>query len=221
MGFRSGLFPGHSSTEILFFLRKSVVTLDRWQGAPSCMKIVHLWMSICSFSFSFSNFTYLGPFIVVLGGIKYRPEGPKHDMAPQITWLGGCFIVAAVYFSSNRLPTGRLTCLLRGINCCMVDSSESNTFFHCARVQWRSSQVSGVASGLTCAQIHRWDVSKQYLLSVKQPEFSCMSSLASASWCASLRERSFQWMTTPFTVTKSAISIEFDDGVVHGCLGIT
>jgi len=39
-GFLSGLFPGHSDTEILVFFRKSVSTFDRWQGAPSCEKIV-------------------------------------------------------------------------------------------------------------------------------------------------------------------------------------
>ena len=81
IGLRYGLFPGHSSTYILFFFRNSVATFDQWQGAPSCMKIVQPWtcMCMCTFSFSSSNFTYLGPFIVVLCGMKYTPAALRHD----------------------------------------------------------------------------------------------------------------------------------------------
>ena len=98
IGLRSGLFPGHSSREILFFFMTSVATFDSCHGTPSCMKIVQQWMCMCSFSFSLSNSTYLGPFIVVLGGMKYRPAVPWHKMAPQIIWLDRCLIVATTYF---------------------------------------------------------------------------------------------------------------------------
>ena len=86
IGLRYGLIPGHSSTEILFFYRNSMATIDWRRGAPSCMNIVQPRTCRCSFSFSLSNPTYLGPSMGVLGGMKYRPAAPRHDMAPQIIW---------------------------------------------------------------------------------------------------------------------------------------
>ena len=80
-----------------------------------------------SFSFSLSKSTFLGPFIVVLGGLKYR------FAASQIVWV----IVATTYFFSERLPNGRLMCMWRYTNCGTVHSLEHNTFFHLARDQWR------------------------------------------------------------------------------------
>ena len=60
-----------------------MATFDRLQGTPSCMKIVQLWTCTFSFSFSLSSSTYLGPFMVVLGGTSYRPAAPRLYMAPR------------------------------------------------------------------------------------------------------------------------------------------
>ena len=102
--FSIGLWPvlvvGHSSRKILFFFRDSVATFDRWNGAPSCMNIVQPW----TFNFSLSNSTYLDPFILVLGGMKYRPAAPRHDMAPQIIWLVECFIATQHISCLNAYP---------------------------------------------------------------------------------------------------------------------
>jgi len=43
------------------------------------MKIVQLWTCVYNFSFSFS----LGPLLVVLGGLKYRPAALQHDTISQ------------------------------------------------------------------------------------------------------------------------------------------
>ena len=86
------------------------------------------------FQLLFEQF-HLGPFLVGLGRMKYRPAAPWHDMAPQIIWLCRCFIVATTHFLSKHSPNGRLMCMWRGTNCCMVHSSEYNTFFLLARVQ--------------------------------------------------------------------------------------
>ena len=94
IGLRYGVFTGHSSADISFFFRNSVATYDRCKGAPSCMTMVERLAYTSSFYFSMSKNTYLGPFIVVLGGRKYRPLAPRHDMAPQIVWFGECFIMA-------------------------------------------------------------------------------------------------------------------------------
>ena len=124
-----------------------------------------------SFSFSLSNSTCLCPFIVVLGGIKYRSAAPRHDMTPQIIWLGGSFIVVATYFLSKRLPNDRVMCMWQGTNCCMVHSSE-NTFFHSATVRWDVSPNS-LLRGLET-------VLKRIVVPFKRKiaRFSCKSSLA-------------------------------------------
>ena len=147
-GLRYGVFSGHSRTE-------SVTTFHWWEGVPSSNKIVQPWTCICSFRFSLSNSTYLGPFIVVLGKMKYRPAAPCHDMAPQIIWLSGCFNVA----TTNFWPNGFL--MWQDTNCCMIHSTENNTFFHSASVQWRWCLVSGVTFVPACGtwvHILCWDV---------------------------------------------------------------
>ena len=78
--------------------------------------------------------------LVVLGGMKHRPAAPWHDMTPQIIWLGGCFIVATTYRLSKHSPNGRLMCMWWGTDCCVV-RSESNTFFHSAKIQWQCRLV--------------------------------------------------------------------------------
>ena len=80
------------------------------------MIIVQPWTCTCRFSFSSRISTHLGPFMVVLGGMNYRPAAPCHDMVHLIIWLGGCFIVGTTYFLSKRLPNGRVMCMWRGIH---------------------------------------------------------------------------------------------------------
>ena len=51
------------------------------------MKIVQLWMCMCSFSFSLGSSIYMGSFKVLLTTVKYRAAAPWHDMAAQIIWI--------------------------------------------------------------------------------------------------------------------------------------
>ena len=101
-------------------------------GAPSCIKILHLWMAICSSNLFFSKFMYFWPFMVVPGGRKNSPAVPFTDIPSQIMTLGGCFMLCVVYRSSNRFP----------VNCCTVDSSEKTPVatveLSILRVSWRS-----------------------------------------------------------------------------------
>ena len=78
--------------------------------------------------FSMSDFTYFGPLIVVLGGMKYRPAAPRHDKANQIIWLSRRAIVGTAYCLSKRLPNDRLMCMWRVTNWCMAHSSEKQHF---------------------------------------------------------------------------------------------
>ena len=115
---------------------------------------------------------------VILGGVKYRPATPRLDMAPQIVWLVECFIADTTYFLFKRLPNGRLMCMWRGTNCCMVHSSEINTFFHSARVEWRWRLAKPFSfffiSGVRCG-FHDglWDFSPSSLLAQNSAEMYC------------------------------------------------
>ena len=135
MGFKSGLFPGQSIVFIIFFFKNLLTILDMWHGAPSCINVVHLWTTMCNCSFSCNISRYLAPFMVVPFGRKKSPVVQFDDIAPHIITLGGCFIVATVYRSSKRVPTGLRTCCLRVPNCWIVDSSEKRTFPHCFSLQ--------------------------------------------------------------------------------------
>ena len=128
MGFKSGLFPGQSIVLIFFVFKNLLTILDLWHGAPSCINVVHLWTTMCNCSFSCNISRYLAPFMVVPFGRKKSPAVPFDDIAPHIITLCGCFIVATVYRSSKRVPTGLRTCCLRVPNCWIVDSSEKNNF---------------------------------------------------------------------------------------------
>ena len=143
--------PGPFQHRDLVFLRNSVATFDWQQGAPSCMKFMLPLICMYCFSFSLSNSTYLGPYIVVLSGMQYKPAVLWHDMAPQIVWLGRCFTVATTYFLPKQLPRSHVMCM------CMVHSSVNNTFFHSvnpvAMTCGKSSLfffITGVALMLTC-----------------------------------------------------------------------
>ena len=57
-----------------------------------------------------SSSTYVGPFMEVLGGMKYRPVAPRHDTTSQIIWLGRCITLAGTHYLSQRLPSGHLIC---------------------------------------------------------------------------------------------------------------
>ena len=56
-------------------------------------------------------------------------------IAPLIIWLGGCFNLDSVYFSSNPFHGGLLTWRARTTKCCTSDSSENKTLPHCTAVQ--------------------------------------------------------------------------------------
>ena len=138
----------------------------------------------------------------MLGGMKYRPVWPRHDEAPQIIWLGGCFIVAT-FFLSNRLPNGHLMCMWRGTNCCMVHSSENITFFHSARVHFQSLFLHHCCLvWLLCRPVrlqskHFVEMSRNsagtyyFIFKCKIARLFCMISLASALLSVSLR--GFPW----------------------------
>ena len=135
IGFKSGLLPGQSRTLTFFDFKNVVTILERWHGAPSCMKISQLWTVMWSLSFSSNSWRYLWPFMDTPFGRKNNPAVPFTDMPPHIMTLGGCFIVCTVNFSLNRCPEGLRMKSLRELNCCNVDSSENNTFSHCWTVQ--------------------------------------------------------------------------------------
>ena len=106
------------------------------------MKIVQLWTSTCSFSFSLSNSVYLDP----LGEMKYRPPASWHD-----------FIVATTYFLSKRLPNGRLMCMYKLLHdafvtkqCSSPHQESSGDDVWQSPVSFSSSLVSGVAFVPAC-----------------------------------------------------------------------
>ena len=55
---------------------------------------------------------------------------------PKIMTLGEYFILDIVYPSSNRFPVVQRTKRLRVVNCCTVDLSVNNTFYHCWTVHF-------------------------------------------------------------------------------------
>ena len=117
----------------LFLLQKLTI-LDLWHGAPSYINVVHLWTTMCNCSFSCNISRYLAPFMVVPFGRKKSPAVPFDDIAPHIITLGGCFIVATVYRSSET-GTDRSTNLLftcaELLNCWFIrEKNFSPTVFH-------------------------------------------------------------------------------------------
>ena len=61
--------PRPSRQREFVLLGEPAAILDRRQITPSCTKSVHLWISMCSFSFFCCTSTYLGPCIVVTGAL--------------------------------------------------------------------------------------------------------------------------------------------------------
>ena len=111
---------------------------------------------MCSFSFSLSNSTYLGPFIVVLDGVQYRPAAPQHDMTPRIIWLGTCFSVTTTYFLSKRLPNGHLvqTAPFSESPMTVTSGTIPSLFRHHWSQVWLSWRTVGLRSTL-CAETSR------------------------------------------------------------------
>ena len=78
------------------------------------------------------------------------------DIIFQIIWLGGCFTVGVVYFSSQRDTTGLQNRYLQTENCCKEDTSEKSTFFQMSTSQLaylltksrRFSFIASVKNGL-------------------------------------------------------------------------
>ena len=137
---------------------------------------------MCSFSFSLSNSTYLGPFIVVLGGMKYRPAAPRHDMAVHIIGLGGWFTAATTYLLSKRLPSGRLLPFSDSPMAMTSGKVQSLFLYHWCEV-WLSYRPVGLQFKLFSKQC--WNL-LLYLLSIKWHRFCCRSFLTSALLSVSL-----------------------------------
>ena len=79
--------PSKVATEFLKMMKNKISVLE-WPGIIwdlnpienlwTDMKIHRPWTGMSNFSLSVSNSTYLGPFIVVLCGMKYWPVAPWH-----------------------------------------------------------------------------------------------------------------------------------------------
>ena len=82
-GLRSGLFPGHSNTDNLFFFTNAVAPFDRWQWAPSCIQLEQPWTCMCRFILS--RCTYRGPLLVVLGATN--TDHQRHGTTRHPKWL--------------------------------------------------------------------------------------------------------------------------------------
>ena len=95
-------------------------------------------------------------------------------MVPHIIWPGGCFNAVTTYFFSKRSPNGRLMCMWRGTNCCMVHSSENNTFLNSARVHGQRRCGLFFSSLMSCGcRAGLWDFNPNSLL--RCPEFIAVS----------------------------------------------
>ena len=78
IGWRSGLLSGQSNV-LIFFLRKSLINFERWQGAPFYLNIMHSRIVVWISSLSSKILQYLMLFIVVPIGKKKRPDVPLLD----------------------------------------------------------------------------------------------------------------------------------------------
>ena len=86
IGFKSGLLPGQSRTLTFFDFKKVVTILERWHGAPSCMKISQLWTVMWSSSFSSNSWRYLWPFMATPFGRKNNPAVPFTLFVKSLPW---------------------------------------------------------------------------------------------------------------------------------------
>ena len=138
MWLRSGLFPGHSSTLMLFSLNQDWHFFAVWHGAPSCWKISG-WLAPKMSRADASNLdwmtslTYFSAFTIPFSTCRHPT--PSWDMHPHTIMLRGCFMVAVVHSgmqSSGRRQMNR-TLSLQKID--MRVSSLYKTRFHCSTVQ--------------------------------------------------------------------------------------
>ena len=125
IGFKSGLFPGHGKTSTFYFLRYEVTTFASWQGTPSCINILHSWMSMCNFNLAFDKSKYFSPFIAVTG-VKKKSLLPLLDMSPKSIWLRGCFMVSTSNFGSKRFPFCLRTWCFLTANCWILLVAEKH-----------------------------------------------------------------------------------------------
>jgi len=112
MGFRSGLFPGHSSTWMLFSLNHDMHFFAVWHGAPSCWN-VNGWSAPKMSRADASNLEcrtslmYFSAFTTPFSTCS-RPT-PSRDMHLHTIMLSGCFLVAVVHSGMQSSPGWRWT----------------------------------------------------------------------------------------------------------------
>ena len=147
---------------------------------------------MCSFSLSLSNPTYLGPFVVMLGGIKYRPAAPTLTQWPPTM--------------KTALPPPIVTPLRDdvGYRGCQVRLSCRPVRLQSQFLLRRLGTVLDLKRKL--ARTFLQELFGEALLSV---------SLSRLSWAWS----SVDDQTSP--VMKRAISMKSDHSIVHRCLGAT
>ena len=80
------------------------------------------------------------PFIVGLGGRKYRFAVPIADIASDTIKLRGCLTVGVVYFSSYLFPAGLHSLHFLTENCFIEDLSEKSTVLS-STYQWSGGHV--------------------------------------------------------------------------------
>ena len=99
MGLRSGLDPGHGPRTSIPWSAIHLETLAvRWQGAPSCWKIVHSWISMWGWRLSCSTDRYTLPLMVVFLGMNQIAPLPDDEKQAQTMVVGACFTVGTTYF---------------------------------------------------------------------------------------------------------------------------
>jgi len=82
IGLRSGLLSGQSRALIRFLARKVLATFDRWQGAPSCMKILVLHCHLNFFLLFCQQFNVTR---AVHGCSRWQKGDPSYTMFRNLT----------------------------------------------------------------------------------------------------------------------------------------
>ena len=129
MGLRFGLDPGQGPSNSMTSSPNHLFTAAvRWQGAPSCRKMVHLSIGMCAGSVSLRIFRYTPPLMVVFFGTNHRPSRLALAKLAQTIIVGACLTVGTTYLILYLWFVGIPTCLTYDGDCENVDSSENMTF---------------------------------------------------------------------------------------------
>ena len=133
-----------------------------------------------------------------------------------MTWHPKSLSLAGVslglqHIDKKCLLNDPLMCMWRGTNCCLV-IHQSN-----GEDVWQSP-ISFFSSDVRCGfHPSLWDFSSWIFL---QELFGKHITIYVSHWVV-FPGSSLPWMTRPFLVMKCAISIKFDNRIVHHCLGAT